>query len=185
MGSYGFSNQSLGSDYNTPISGLLGTSGLDSGTTNHAADYAGGNADTAYIQAGATETIRLNRMLIVIEDTTINDLANFGGLGAPLSNGITFSVLDEDSDVRWTTTQPITRNLDLQGYFYDAQVNQFAGGTNDSISCRWTFRNNMTSNGIVLHPTWQFSAGLSDNLSDLITLQFRVQGASSNDWEPD
>lgn len=71
---------------NTFLSGLLGTTGLDSGTTDHLAADGSVTTYTAYVEASDDYDIRITYLMVVIEDSTVSH-STFGALPA-LTNGV-------------------------------------------------------------------------------------------------
>jgi hypothetical protein len=160
--------------------GLLGTGGLNTGTTDFTGDFS--TPDTAYVEATSTTgVIQIQRMIIQLEDSNNSmTMATFGGITA-LTNGIAIDVVDADGN-SWIDLTPVTwkSNSDIAGSMYDVRI-ETVGSGNDALHARWTYANNLGPKGIYLPVGWKLEMTLQDDYTGLVKQKYTVQGFYPND----
>lgn len=120
----------------------------------------------------ADTRVSLNRGLLTFEDGVVAFLpANFGALGAPLTNGIEISITPSGGSKvvleTWKTNREVRDTMfDLDQTFKTSGV--YTG--------RWTFTKDLNNNGMVLTPGDVFDFKIQDNLSTLDYLSFKLKG---------
>jgi hypothetical protein len=156
-----------------PVFGLLGTTGLDSGTTSLIGNYSV-EAVSAYIEPAENDYMVINRVIISIEDFGSFDSGGYGN-GAALTNGITVNLRDKTEIVETLTAWPITQNGHWAGQCHDLTVHAFGSG-NEFMSVRWTFGSAgrpLVLNGSDGH---RLEFVMNDDFSGLVAQRFFVQG---------
>ena len=125
-----------------------------------------------YTHPGAV--LSVHRMLGLIQDTGNFDAEDYGALGAPLSNGMTFELDRADEDpVDLLGDRPIVTNAGWGALCYD--VNFITVGQGDNYALvRWTF----TQSGIeiVLAPGDRLVMTVNDDLTGLVHHRWMIQG---------
>jgi len=125
---------------------------LNNGVTSDViGDYSSAPVDFIY-QVPSGKIAALTRVIIRISDGSSIDPDVYGGLTAPLTNGITVSVKRSDdsvlqylhsntvSDVVGAVASPIKENADWASLCYDFSIVPDSGGSKEDLALyRWTF----------------------------------------------
>ncbi len=125
------------------------------------------------------DILSIERMLVEVEDTNGMTAAEYGNLGAALTNGITVQIIASDgSTVISDLTQgvPIKTNAAWRRYCFDVAVDAWGGAApvNDVLSVRWTFAKSGVP--LILKAGQRLQVNLHDTLTGLIAHYFGIQG---------
>ena len=111
----------------------------DGSTFDMIGDYSSSNG--SFRITSANVDLIINRVIITVEDGTINNGAEYGGITA-LTNGILFRLKDSSDNVIIEYIQdPIKKNSDISALCYDSDVVAGFSTGNDTLQARWTFGN--------------------------------------------
>lgn len=129
------------------------------------------------IVAPPGEEIVIERMILSIVDGSISNAENYGGLGAPLTNGIVISIKDLSGTIETLTPYPILTNGDWAACCHDlSNHTSVGGGSRDVITVRWTFTR--SGQPLVLRAAEgeYIEVLLNDDFTGLIKHRFFFQG---------
>jgi hypothetical protein len=133
-----------------------------------------------YIEAQAGEILRVARMIVHIEDAITWNAAEYGNLGAALTNGVSVTVEDTDGNTINTLTDiTVKSNADWGRYCFDNAYVAYGAG-NDFLSARWTF--DKAGSPIRLKLGEKFVVTVNDDLDGLDAHTFVVQGIDEGQW---
>lgn len=160
---------------NLLLSRYLDTNGDGTGTKNATGDYSV-TPETFYIAPAAGEVFRINRLLILVEDTAGMEADEYGNLGSALANGITARVHNGTATVvDLTDGIPITTNAEWGALCYDVDLKTWGTG-NEFLLVRWT----LAAAGVPIRldgdATEALELVLNDNLTGLVAHKFLAQG---------
>ncbi len=140
--------------------------------TNAIGDYSSTAASFRAV-VGDNDWVEFHRVIVGIEDTAINNSAEYGGISA-LTNGVLCHVRDSDDSLLETLTPfPIKTNGWWALCCHDMTPHNFGNGS-DFISVRWTWEKSGWP--IVLSGGQYIEFVLNDDFDGLITHQFFCQG---------
>lgn len=127
----------------------------------------------------AGEVLSIARLLISINDGTINNSDEYGGLGI-LANGVEISVKDANGKLFDITSFPIKKNGHLKAHCYDVTTFAAVANGNDWLAARWTFA--ASGEPIILNGDLgqYIEVLLQDDFSQLIEHNFIFQGYYTN-----
>lgn len=121
-----------------PIPGYFfaGTTGNNSGVTNAIGDYSSTETDF-YIEAPPGEILKLQALIVHIEDTGGFRINGYGNLNGGVTNGIRL-IFERDGVNIGEVTQvdTIKTHGDWSRYAFDLQHNDFGAGSNQVV-IRW------------------------------------------------
>lgn len=124
---------------NLPFSRLLDLDGDGTGTVNANGNYSGGS-DEFFVQPAPSVVYKINRLTIVVEDATGGNEAEYGNLGAALTNGIQISTANGSGPIaQLVASQLIKTNADLARYSDAFEIIQMGTPTNDIIKATIDF----------------------------------------------
>jgi len=158
----------------TPVYRFLDTVGDGSGTKNANGNYSLGE-ERFLIKPAADEVIRLERMIVTIEDTAGFTAAKYGDIAA-LTTGVDIKFVRDGVDIlSYTDNELITTNARWASFCYDADLKTWGAG-NELLAVRWTFSKSGTPVRLVGSEVESFEIVLNDDLSGLVLHKFHVQG---------
>jgi hypothetical protein len=133
------------------------------------------SASAAYGAYVADEACLIERMIVSMEDTSGMQAQEYGNLGAALTTGWKFLVLDTVSATACDLTDgvAITTNALIGQVCYDVDVKTWGAG-NEVLVARWTF--GRAGQGIYLPRDYRIKIPLADDFTGLITHYFQIQG---------
>ena len=160
---------------NYPISRFADTVGDGSGSIE-------GNTNSSVtplllkVTPGPTETFKISRMIVYIEDTSI-DSGGYGGISA-LTNGIHIHVIRNSGEagevILWDITgRDIKKNTHWKSLCHDEIYSNYGTGT-ESLSYRYTFTNDGAPIIISGANKEEFRIILNDDLTGLQSHTFRI-----------
>lgn len=158
-----------------PFFRYLDTNGDGTGTKSVTGNF-GASVEDFYIQPAPTEVFYISRMLVGVEDGTINSADVYGGLGDPLSNGILLLKTTAAGTLEQYTDLPVTTNGEWAYLCYDLAVNSGIGNANDVMTVRWTFAK---TGGLIRldgRAGERLVIRVEDNFTGLLEHLFQVQG---------
>ena len=158
----------------TPIFRYLDQNGNGTGPKNGNLNHAG-SIQGYRLQPGPGEIMRIERMLVSIEDASGFSTVKYGNL-AELTNGIVVQTSRDDvQTLDLTDGEPIKTNADWSAKCYDADVKSWGVG-NEMLPVRWTFAKSGTVLRLVGDDLDSFDVLLNDDFSGLVKHQFFVNG---------
>lgn len=160
------------------FSNFLDTNGDGTGEKSAIGDYSPvGSGQTSFFLQPASGTVcRISRLIIQIEDNSaIFSAENYGGIASPLSSGIQIFVPINGTSSDLTDGLPIKANAHWGRFCYDINFSSFGTG-NNFLSARWTFAKAETFIRLVGDLNQRLEIVLNDDLSDLVSHTFLVQG---------
>lgn len=162
---------------NFPISRYADTVGDGSGVKNAIGNYSsGGLGETILkIAPGATETIKVSRMIVFIRDTGAFDADKYGN-NITLTNGIEIKIT-RGASVLWDITDslPVLTNTHWKRLCHD-EIHSSYGVGDESITYRYTFTKDSNGSPIILDGanSEQLQIILNDDFSNLVEHYFRI-----------
>jgi hypothetical protein len=140
-------------------------------------DGSGGDESFDYVVPRGTDfsRFRLSRLDVVLVDGSIR-WGQFGGLGAALTNGLLFEIMDVDGVVQQnfgTGQRPIQTNEDFIALAGADAILILAAG-DDAFPVRFSIFK--SGNFMTMFPGWTFRVTVRDNLSGLTAFRMMVQG---------
>lgn len=157
------------------ISQYLSTNGDGTGTTNAVGSYSVGSPGKFYITPPAAEDYFITRMIVTVEDTTGFAAAEYGNLGAALTNGVLVQISSDTKTTQSLTPAPVTTNALWGSFCYDVQLKSFGVG-NEFLLVRWTFDRSGMPVFLQGSENAELSVICQDDLSGLDVHRFLVQG---------
>lgn len=159
----------------TPLFRHLDTNGDGTGTIVANGNYSGA-AEIFYIQPGAGEIYRLQRMIVSLEDTNGFSAQEYGNLGSALTNGITVRVQNDSGTVyELTDGDPVKTNAKWGAFCYDVDLKTWGAG-DEFLLVRWTFSRTGQPMRLVGDNNERLEVVLNDDFSGLVDQTFIVQG---------
>ena len=152
----------------------LDTVGDGTGAKSAIGDYSLAAQDFK-ITAPPAYQYEVARMIVSIEDTAGFQAAEYGNLGAALTNGVSVLVTNSSGDTILDLTDgaPVKSNAQWSSLCYDADLKTWGAG-NELLAVRWTFTK--AGEPILLKPGQSLVVRLNDDFSGLIGHVFEVQG---------
>lgn len=167
--------QSGNGPVNLGFSRFLDTNGDGTGTKNANGNYSGATG-TFYLAPPAGVIYRVERMLVTVEDTAGFSAAEYGNLGALLTNGIQVRVHNGTSTVQDLTDGiPVKGNAGWARFCYDADLKAWGVG-NEILVARWTFSKMGAPLRLDGDATEALEVLLDDDLTGLVAHYFLAQG---------
>ena len=155
----------------------LDSNGDGSGTKNANLDF-NASPDIFYIQPPSGTIYYLNRMIVCVEDTATMQAQEYGNLGAALSNGITFKLVNDSGTILdFLDGIPIKTNSAYGALCYDVDLKSWGAG-NELLVSRWTFAKAGYPIRLDGSKNERLEANFSDDLDGLLGHYFLVQGWS-------
>lgn len=148
--------------------------GDGTGTKSAVGDYSLAAQDFK-ITAPSAHQYEISRMIVSVEDTAGFQAAEYGNLGAALTNGISVLVTDaaDATIIDLTDGAPVKTNAQWSSLCYDADLKTWGSG-NELLAVRWTFAK--AGAPIRLKPGQSLVARLNDDFTGLVGHTFEVQG---------
>ena len=158
----------------TPFYRFADVNGDGSGAYDMNGDYSAG-AEIAYVQPGAGQILRLERVIVYMRDTGSFDTGGYGN-GPELTNGIILRVQDNSGTlVNLTSQETIVTNGGWASYCHDCEVR--AWGTGDEfLTLRWTFGKAGFPIRLVGDNNERLEFVLNDDFTNLVHHAFHLQG---------
>lgn len=123
------------------------------------------------------KSMKLERMLVQIEDNAVFTSAGYGGVGA-LANGIHIyhSADNGATETHIDALRPVKSAAHWARLCYDFSIHSFGSG-NNFATIRWTFAK--TGSPLCLGPGDELVVEINDDLTDLVDHSFIVQGTGA------
>ena len=159
----------------------LDTNGDGTGTKNAVGDYSSAaelfkvTANSADRTEARTDTLRIHRMMVSIEDATAPDADGYGG-GSALTNGVTIGIYNNSDVLRVNLTDGITIKTNAEwGRLAgpDAVPQTYGTGIN-YVTVRWSF--DKFGGPIELKGGESLGVSLNDSFTFLTGHYFVAQG---------
>ena len=161
----------------TYFSRHLTDTGLKAGTKDMSSDHSGGGGDEFYVIPRPGESrLHVARMIAYYEDAAGGTAAEYGNIGAALSNGITVWLKNDTETITDITDgDPVKTNAGWAAHCYDAQRLDWGNG-NDMFVVRWTFTKGGQYIPVGDIDNERFGVTINDSLVGLVTQVIKVQG---------
>jgi hypothetical protein len=157
----------------TRIDRYLDLNGTGSGTKNMNQNYSV-TSDIVFIQPTAGQIMRIERMLVYIQDTGTFDSGGYGN-GTALTTGITVRLNGDGGVQDLTDGVPIKTNGHWARLCYDADHNGYGTG-DEYLAVRWTFSKAGAPLRLDGDTNDRLEIVLNDDFSGLTEHYFLVQG---------
>ena len=122
-----------------PLSRYLDKTGDGTGDTDMNEDYSGGGGQEFLLAPAATETLVVERLIILIQDAALV-ADQYGGLGSALSNGVSVFLRNGKGEIlNLLNGVPVKTNEQWAGVTHDRVLGTYGSATLQALSFRWTF----------------------------------------------
>jgi hypothetical protein len=169
--------------FRVPLSRFLDTVGDGTGTKNAIGNYSGAEEEFCLLP-GPDEVFYITRLIIHISDAGPFNADNYGGLAAPLPNGVSLMIRNgATTKFDFMDGWPVIDNADWSRVTYTAQELNFGSG-DDTMTAVLDFKTGEGQLLVIDGSTGdRLAIVLNDNFTGLVENSFLAQGFTKEWYE--